>query len=95
MDDTPDFEALAHLWLSRDPRAAELDEDAQAKIVARLAKALKARRDQTDHSAQDVGLIVNVDRDNIIPGKGLADSALDQLTNILKERIEEENRDKT
>jgi len=49
MDETPDFEALARLWLGRDPRSENLPQDAREKIVARLAEALKKRRSSTDH----------------------------------------------
>ena len=88
MEEEPNFEALAKLWLARDPRAANMPPEAQAKIVARLAEALKQRREKTDHKKQDVGLVVNIDRDNLIPGKGLAEEAIEQLTQFLKERIE-------
>jgi hypothetical protein len=91
MDETPDFQALAQLWLARDPRAEALPPEAREKIVARLAQALKQRRQKTNHSHQDVGLVVNVDRDNIIPGKGLAEEAIEQLTKFLQERIDDEN----
>ena len=88
MDETPDFEALARLWLGRDPRSENLPQDAREKIVARLAEALKKRRSSTDHAAQDVGLVVNIDRESIVPGKGLAEDAIEQLTEFLQERID-------
>ena len=91
MEDTPDFQALAKLWLSRDPRSQQMNEEAKAKAVERLAKALEAKRQATDHAEQDVGLVVNIDRDNIVPGKGLAEDAIEQLTQFLKERIDQEN----
>lgn len=89
MDQEPNFEALAELWLARDPRAESLPAEARAKIVSRLAEALKQRRQSTDHASQDVGLVVNIDRDNIVPGKGLAEEAIEQLTRFLQERIDE------
>lgn len=91
MEEEPNFEALAKLWLARDPRAANMPPEAQAQIVARLADALKKRRQKTDHKNQEVGLVVNIDRDNIIPGKGLAEEAIEQLTQFLRERIESEH----
>jgi hypothetical protein len=91
MDEQPDFQALAKLWLARDPRAQEMDDESRAKIVSRLAEALKRRRQATNHSEQDVGLVVNVDRDSILPGKGLAEEAIEQLTKFLQERIDDQN----
>lgn len=88
MEELPDFRALAALWLARDPRSAGLDEEAKTKIVARLARALENRRSSTDHSLQDVGLIVNIGRDSLTADQGLAEDALDQLTQFLQERIE-------
>lgn len=88
MADAPDFKALAELWLSRDPRSAEMDPEARAKAVERLAEALRKRRESTDHEAQEVGLVVNIDRDEILKN-GLSESALEQLTQIVRERIEE------
>lgn len=90
MNDEPNFRALAALWLARDPRAQDLDESTREAIVTRLAEALKRRRQGTDHSHQDVGLIVNIDRDQFESGKGLAEEAIEQLTRFLQERIEEE-----
>ncbi|MFA5506793.1 MAG: hypothetical protein WC314_17020 [Vulcanimicrobiota bacterium] len=84
----PDFHALARLWLARDPRARTMNPDEQTRIVGRLAEALKKRRESTDHSHQDVGLIVNVDRDHLVPGKGLSDEAFTQLLGFLQERLE-------
>ena len=57
--------------------------------LARLWLARDPRRRQaTDHPKQDVGLVVNVDRDHLIPGKGLSDEAFEQLLGFLTERIE-------
>lgn len=84
----PDFRVLAWLWLKRDPRSQSMTEEEQERVISRLAEALKKRRDQTDHSKQDVGLVVNVDRDHFEPGKGLSDEAFEQLLGFLKERID-------
>ena len=65
-----------------------MEPDEKERVVERLAEALKKRREATDHPKQDVGLVVNVDRDHLIPGKGLSDDAFDQLLGFLKERIE-------
>ena len=53
MNDEPNFEALAELWLARDPRSQNLTPEAKAKIVSRLASALRKKRESTDHPAQD------------------------------------------
>ena len=89
-DNTPDFEALAALWLDRDPRSQNLSPEEREKAVLRLAEALRQRRDSTKHSDQDVGLVVNVARDEIEEGKGLSKAALEQLSRIVQERIEED-----
>jgi hypothetical protein len=92
MSDTPDsqpnFHALARLWLSRDPRSHIMDDDEKERVVERLAGELRKRRQSTDHAKQDVGLVVNIDRDHLVPGKGLSDDAFEQLVGFLKERIE-------
>ncbi|MCA9778965.1 MAG: hypothetical protein KC800_19690 [Candidatus Eremiobacteraeota bacterium] len=87
-DAEPNFHALARLWLARDPRSQIMGEDERERVVQRLAEALKRRRQSTDHSKQDVGLVVNVDRDHLVPGKGLSEEAFEQLLGFLKERIE-------
>ena len=87
-ENEPDFEALARLWLARDPRSQIMSGEEKERAVSRLAEALRKRRQSTDHAKQDVGLVVNVDRDHIVPGKGLTDEAFDQLLGFLKERIE-------
>jgi hypothetical protein len=87
-ENEPNFEALARLWLARDPRSHLMSEEDKERAVVRLAQALQKRRQSTDHSKQDVGLVVNVDRDHLVPGKGLTDEAFDQLLGFLKERIE-------
>ena len=84
----PDFEALASLWLARNPRSSIMSDEDKARAVERLAQALRKRRQSTDHAKQDVGLVVNVDREHLVPGKGLSDEAFDQLLGFLKERIE-------
>lgn len=90
-DENPDFQALAELWLSRDPRSQELTPEERLKIVSRLATALETRRNSTDHAKQDVELVVNVPREDLEPGKGLSQHALDQLAQIIKERLESRN----
>ena len=87
-ENEPNFQALARLWLARDPRSQVMGEEERERVVQRLAEALKRRRETTDHSKQDVGLVVNVDRDHLVPGKGLSDEAFEQLLGFLKERIE-------
>ena len=87
-ENEPNFEALARLWLFRDPRSHIMNDEEKERAVDRLARALRERRQSTDHSKQDVGLVVNVDREHLIPGKGLTDEAFDQLVGFLKERIE-------
>ena len=87
----PDYQRLAELWLARDPRTEQMDSHSRAQAVARLATALKARRQSVKHSDQDVGLVVNVDRDSFVPGQGLSSDTLDQLTHFIQERIDDEN----
>jgi len=87
-ENEPNFHALARLWLARDPRSQVMGEEERERVVQRLAEALKRRRQATDHPKQDVGLVVNVDRDHLIPGKGLSDEAFEQLLGFLTERIE-------
>ncbi len=89
MEEQPDFLSLAELWLSRDPRSQDLDEDSRSRAISRLAEALRSRREGTHHPDQDVGLIVNVPRESLIPGKGLDEDALDQLSQYIQERIDE------
>lgn len=90
MEDLPDFRALAELWLARHPRSQELDESTRETIITRLATALKDRRNSTDRSLQDVGLVVNIDRESMSADKGLAEDAIEQLTRFLQERIEQD-----
>lgn len=91
MDETPNFRALAELWLARDPRSEALPPEAREQIISKLAKALERRRKGVNHQHQDVGLVVNIDRDNIVPGKGLAEEAIEQLTRFLQERIDHQD----
>ncbi len=91
MEDLPDFRALAELWLARHPRSQELDESTRETIVARLATALENRRSSTNPSLQDVGLIVNIDRESMSADKGLAEDAIEQLTRFLQEKIDQDH----
>lgn len=90
MSDIPDFQALAELWLQRDPRSNELDPEKRQQIVDRLASALEKRRDTAKPVDHDVGLIVNVPREDLESNGGLSGDILDQLAAFLKERIEDE-----
>ena len=90
-EEAPDYERLAELWLARDPRTEEMDATSRAQAVKRLATALEKRRSSVKHSDHDVGLVVNVSRDDIIPGQGLSSEALDQLSQIIQKRIDDEN----
>jgi hypothetical protein len=89
MQDEPDFQTLAALWLARNPRSEELDETTRSAVVKRLAQALEARRasiGQIDHEAD---LVVNVDRGHFTAGERLPEDAVEQLTRFVQERIDQ------
>ena len=69
-----------------------LDEDRQESLVSRIAEALSRRRETEKPDDEDVGLVVNIDRDHFQPGGGLSDVALDQLGDFLQERIDQDKR---
>lgn len=91
MEDLPDFHALAELWLARHPRSQDLDSNTRASIVARMAAALENRRNSNDGSEEEIGLIVNIDRDSMSTENGLAEEAIDKLTQFLQERIDQDH----
>lgn len=91
----PDFKALAEAWVDNDPRMRELDGDRREALVSRLAEALSRRRSLQTPDDTDIGLVVNVDRDHFRKdGKGLSEAAMQQLTQLVQERIDQESREK-
>lgn len=86
----PDFKALAEAWVANDPRMRGVDGDRKEALVSRIAEALSRRRGDQKDETSDVGLIVNVDRDHFRPGQGLSAAALDKLTELVQERIDQE-----
>jgi hypothetical protein len=90
----PDFKALAEAWVANDPRMNELDGDRREALVGRLAEALSRRRNLQTPKDLDIGLVVNVDRDHFRTGKGLSESAMRQLTELVQERIDQDAQDR-
>lgn len=90
----PDFKALAEAWVDNDPRMSELDADRREALVSRLAEALHRRRDNQTPDETDIGLVVNVDRDHFRADRGLSETALQKLTELVQERIDQETRDR-
>lgn len=90
----PDFKALAEAWVANDPRMNELDADRREALVSRLAEALHRRRDNQTPDDTDIGLVVNVDRDHFRTDRGLSESAMRKLTELVQERIDQETRDR-
>ncbi len=86
----PDFKALALAWVANDPRMSALDEDRREALVIRIAEALSRRRGIEKPDDEEIGLVVNIDRDHFQPGGGLSNVALDQLGDFLQERIDQD-----
>lgn len=86
----PDFKALAEAWVANDPRMSELDPDRREALVSRLAEALSRRRNHEKPDDQDIGLVVNVDRDHFRTDRGLSETAMRKLTELVQERIDQE-----
>ena len=81
--------------MDNDPRMRELDGDRREALVSRLAEALSRRRSLQTPDDTDIGLVVNVDRDHFRKdGKGLSEAAMQQLTQLVQERIDQESREK-
>jgi hypothetical protein len=89
----PDFKALAEAWVDNDPRMRELDGDRREVLISRLAEALSRRRSLQTPDDTDIGLVVNVDRDHFRTGRGLSESALRKLSELVQERIDQEIRE--
>lgn len=83
----PDFNALAEAWVDKDPRTLNLDPERRSKLVARMAKALESRWSHQAQEQEDIGLVVNVER-NLLSPEG-AEETLSQLTDFVQERIDE------
>jgi|ADurb_H2B_02_Slu_FD_contig_31_3430_length_442_multi_2_in_0_out_0_1 hypothetical protein len=91
-----DFEALARAWVEGDPRSRELarsDPERAARLVLRLARALQERRQQESADLTERGdLVIQVDRSRFVPGVGLDEEALDEVTRYIEE-VARENTD--
>lgn len=85
-----DFTEIAKAWVDGDKRTENLEGERREKLVARIAAALAARRASTPQDDTNVGLIVNIDKDGFVPGKGLKEDVLTKLTEYVQERIEDE-----
>ncbi len=90
----PDFKALAEAWAANDPRLNELEGDRREAMIGRLAEALSRRRNLQAAEERDIGLVVNIDRDHFRPEGGLSEAALEQLTEFVQERIDEDARER-
>jgi hypothetical protein len=86
----PDFKALAEAWVANDPRMQDLDPERREALVGRLAEALSRRRKYEKPEDEEIGLVVNVDRDHFRTDRGLSETAMRQLTKLVQERIDQE-----
>ncbi|MGI5843518.1 MAG: hypothetical protein ACOX9B_04985 [Candidatus Xenobium sp.] len=84
-----DFEALARAWVEGSPRSRELvrsDPERADRLVLRLARALEERRRQESAGLDERGdLVIQVDRSRFVPGVGLDEEALDEVTRYIEE----------
>lgn len=86
----PDFKALAEAWISNDSRIDDVDGSRRELLVGRIAEALSRRRKYEEAQEQELGLVVNVDRDHFSTSHGLSEAALEQLTDFVQERIDQD-----
>jgi hypothetical protein len=87
----PDFKALAEAWVANDPRMSDVDPDRREALASRLAEALSRRRSYEKADDEEIGLVVNVDRDHFRTDGRLSEAAMRKLTELVQERIDQEN----